>query len=163
MESNIYIGRQIAIFTDAHGLLEPLEAVLQDINKREITEIYSLGDNIGVGPNPSEVVDMLEKYGVISLAGNAEEYCNLGIEPFNSYFNTLKTQSQLWTVSKLNERQKEIIKLYPHSIELLIGGQKIALCHFANDVRLERSIWTYQRNLESGNAYTQFLYTNSPE
>lgn len=166
MKNDIYTGRQIAIFADVHGLLEPLEAALQDINRRGITEIYSLGDNIGVGPNPSEVVDMLEKNGVISLAGNAEEYCNLGIEPFSSYFNTLKTKSQLWTASKLNERQKGIISLYPHSIELLVGGKKVALCHFANDVRFdyaERSTWTYQNKLSSGQAYTQFLYTNSPE
>lgn len=166
MENNIYTGRQIAIFADCHSLLEPLKAALNDINKRGITEIYSLGDNIGVGPNPSEVIDLLEEYGVISIAGNSEEYCSLGIEPFISYFDTLKIQSQLWTASKLNERQRGIIKLFPHSIELLVGGKKIGLCHFANDVRfdyMERSTWAYQRNIGTGCAYEQFLYTNSSE
>ena len=40
-----YTGRQIAIFADIHGLLEPAVAVLEDIKRRGITEIYSLGDN----------------------------------------------------------------------------------------------------------------------
>lgn len=164
--NNKYTGREIAIFTDAHSLLEPLEAALLDIKSRGITEIYSLGDNIGVGPSPSEVINILEEYNVSCIAGNSEEYCTLGIEPFSSYFNETKKQSQLWTLSKLNEKQTGIISLYPRSIELLVGGKKLALCHFANDVRIDfnkRSTWSYQSNFIYGDAYKQFLYTNSPE
>ena len=159
--------RQIAIFTDAHGLLEPTMAVLDDIRRRGITEIYSLGDNIGVGPNPKEIINLLEDNGVISVAGNSEEYITLGIEPFKSYFTELKYKSHLWTLSKLGEREKGIISLYPHSIELLVGGKNLALCHFANDVRFdfrENSTWNYQKNVGvTPDAYKQFLYTNSDE
>ncbi len=159
--------RQIAIFADVHALLEPLEAALDDIRKRGITEIYSLGDNIGVGPNPSEVIDLLEENNVLSVSGNSEEYVTLGIEPFSSYFYELKTQSQLWTLSKLNEHQKGIISLYPHYFEITLGGKKMALCHFANDVRFDfegHSTWTYQDKINSGQVgYKQFLYTNSEE
>lgn len=166
--------RKIAIFTDAHGLLEPTQAALEDMKKRGITEIYSLGDNIGVGPNPSEVMDLLDEYGVISIAGNSEDYVVLGTEPFRSYFHALKKQSQLWTLSKLSEEQIGKIELFPHYIELTIGGKKIALCHFANDVRIDfgiRSTWSYQNNFDymgtgeqyNDEAYRQFTYTNSPE
>lgn len=164
---NKYTGREIAIFADAHGLLEPTKAALEDIEKRGIKEIYSLGDNIGVGPNPGEVLDLLNEYGVKSIAGNSEEYCTLGIEPFCSYFGALKKKSSLWTLSKLNEHQLGEIKLFPHSIELLVGGKKLALCHFANDVRFDfgaRSTWSYQATISSGGkGYEQFLYTNSLE
>lgn len=167
MKDKKYTGREIAIFTDAHGLLEPTRAALEDIERRGIREIYSLGDNIGVGPNPGEVLDLLKEYGVQSIAGNSEEYCILGIYPFSSYFNALKEKSQLWTLSKLNERQLGEIKLFPHSIELLVGGKKLALCHFANDVRFDfntRSTWSYQRAVSRGrNGYEQFFYTNSVE
>lgn len=162
-----YTGREIAIFTDAHGLLEPTKAALEDMARRGITEIYSLGDNIGVGPNPGEVLDLLEQYGVKSIAGNSEEYVTLGVEPFQSYFSYLKEASQTWTLSKLNEHQKGIIKLFPRSIELLIGGKKVALCHFANDVRFdynENSTWRYQRKILAGYpGYHQFLNTNRDE
>lgn len=159
--------RKIAVITDAHGLLEPTKAALDDIKRRGITEIYSLGDNIGVGPNPSEVMDLLEEHGVISIAGNAEEYVRLGIEPFSSYFGELHKKSHLWTLSKLNEQQIGTISLYPSSIELLLGGKKISLCHFANDVRCdfdEHSTWSYQNMIDAGMpGYKQFLYTNSDE
>lgn len=167
MEKDKITVRKIAIFTDAHALLEPTMAALEDMQRRGITEIYSLGDNIGVGPNPSEVMDLLEEYSVKSLAGNSEEYTTLGVEPFSSYFNALKNQSQLWTLSKLNERQKGVMKAWPRSIELLVGGKKLALCHFANDVRFDytfNSTWSYQNRINNQEAgYEQFLYTNSDE
>lgn len=42
MKENLYTGREIAIFTDAHALLEPTKAALEDIDRRGIREIYSL-------------------------------------------------------------------------------------------------------------------------
>ena len=165
-----YTGRQIAILTDIHGLLEPTEAILDDIKRRGITEVYSLGDNIGEGPNPLEVVTLLENSGVKSIAGNAEEYVRLGIAPFPY----VEDDSCLWTLEKLGEEGKGIVTLYPRFIELMVGGQKVGLCHFANDVRFNfsaHSTWTYQRYFDYAktgernrdNASSQFAYTNSPD
>ena len=166
---NDYTGRQIAIFTDIHGLLEPLEAILNDIKLQGITEIYSLGDNIGEGPNPLEVIKLLEENGVISIAGNAEEYVRLGIESF-PYVNPDDCD---WTYNQLGEEGKEIVSKYKRSIELNLGGKKIGLCHFANDIRFNfnaHSTWSYQShfNLQNGNqiykdSSEQFKYTNSEE
>lgn len=160
------INRKIAIFADVHGLLEPLEAVLFDIQTRGIKEIYSLGDNIGIGPNPKEVIHLLKRNDVISIKGNSEEYATLGIEPFY-YFDEKKRKSQEWTSSKLGEIERKIIEEYPHSIELNLGSKKIGLCHFANDVRFDFSknnVFQYQENITLNNkAYQQFFYTNSKE
>lgn len=165
--NNKYTGREIAIITDIHALLEPTIAVLNDIKKRNIKEVYSLGDNIGVGPNPKEVLELLKENNITCIMGNSEEYCVLGIQPFNSYFNDSKIQSQLWTESKLDKTNINDLKLFQHSIDLVIGGKKVALCHFANDVRIDfstRSTWTYQKAKKNGNnPNLQFYYTNSDE
>lgn len=169
-----YTGRQIAILTDSHGLLEPTEAALKSMAKRGISEIYSLGDNIGDGPNPLEVLELLRQYNVKSIAGNAEEYQILGIEPFSSYFTDKKKRNYLWTKLRLTEKEMGQILLFPHFFELSLGNKKIALCHFANDVRFDydsNSTWSYQRNFDyddsgerySKNASNQFRYTNSEE
>lgn len=164
---NKYTGRQIAIFTDIHALLEPTIAVLKDIKKRNIREVYSLGDNIGVGPNPKEVLELLGENDITCIMGNSEEYCVLGIKPFISYFNGLKIESQLWTESKLSPRDINNLKMMPHSIDLLLGGKRVALCHFINDVRIDfttRSTWTYQNAYRFGsNPNEQFYYTNSEQ
>ena len=85
-ENNEYTGREIALFTDSHGMYEPTLAILEDIKKRGIKEIYSLGDNVGLGPNPDLVHDLLQEYSVKSICGNSEYYNILGISPF-TYFN----------------------------------------------------------------------------
>ena len=164
-EDEEYTGREVAIFTDPHSMYEPTLAVLEDIRRHGITEIYSLGDNVGLGPNPSEVFDLMEEYGVVSVAGNSEYYNTLGIEPYD-YFNYEKARSQRWTESKLGQERIKKLKVYPASIDLMMGDKKIALCHFANDVRWdyhERGTYAYQRNHRNGDGGKQFLYTNSEE
>ena len=165
---NNFTGRQIAIFTDSHGLLEPTVAILEDIRRRGITEIYSLGDAIGVGPNPSEVLDVLDEYGVQQINGNSEEYSAIGIEPFMGYFDSRKIKSQDWTYSQLRPDQIRELQQNEHSFDLRVGVKKIGLCHFANDVRIDfgaNSTWSYQASINRGigNPNEQFYYTNSPE
>lgn len=165
--SSIYTGREIAIFTDLHGLLEPFEAIMCDIKRRGINEIYSLGDNIGVGPSPCEVIDMLDYYNIKSVAGNGEEYFNLGVTPYICSFDSAKMINHYWTLFKLDDRRLDYIRNFPHSFDLTIGGKKIGLCHFANDIRTDYMLYgcdEYYRNYCSGDdAYKQFFYTNSSQ
>jgi len=159
--------RQIAIFTDSHALLEPTEAILKDIKERGISEIYSLGDNIGLGPNPSEVVDLLDEYGVTTIQGNYESSLDFGVEPYLCYMTDEKVEQLEWTNSKLRTDQKEKLILSPHFINIQMAGQRIGLCHFANDVRcdfMEHNVLLYKQLLDWNEpAYLQFHYTNSKE
>lgn len=159
--------REIAIFTDAHGLVEPLVSILNDIKKRGIKEIYSLGDNIGTGPCPNEVINLLKENNIKSVAGNAEYYITIGIAPFMNYFDKAKILNRNWTNSKISKENMEYIKKMPSTIEITLGNKKIALCHFANDTRIDYTLhgtWTYQDEMKYGkDAYLQFLYTNSLE
>ena len=164
-EDDIYTGREVGLLTDCHSMYEPTLVALEDMRRHGITEIYSLGDNVGLGPNPCETFDLLEDYGVVSIAGNSEYYTTLGTEPFN-YFYDEKKKSQEWTERKLGPERISKLKLYPASIDLFMGDKKIALCHFANDVRCdysERGTHAYQNNYIYGGASKQFLYTNSDE
>ena len=164
-EDDVYTGREVGLFTDSHSMYEPTLAVLEDMRRHGISEIYSLGDNVGLGPNPSEVFDLMEEYGVISVAGNSEYYNILGTEPFN-YFYPEKTKSQEWTSNKLGKLRVKKMEVYPASIDLIIGGKKLGLCHFANDVRWDygdNSTHVYRANYGKEGASKQFLYTNSDD
>ncbi len=162
-EDSLYTGREVAIFADGHSMYEPTVAVLEDMRRRGISEIYSLGDNFGGGPNPVEVFDLLDEYGVVSIAGNGEYYNTLGLESF-PYMQGERVEGQNWTKEKLGNLRIEKLKVYPASIELIVGGEKLALCHFANDIRwdfIDNSVWKYRSDYSVGNAPEQFLYTNS--
>lgn len=134
--------RKVAIIADPHGLFEPTLAVLEDARRQGITEIYSLGDNIGTGPNPREVLNLMDKYNVKSITGNHELYITKGVDTFKKHLNKTHSYNEAdrnstWTKNQLTKEQIDKLKLYPKSREIAIGGKKILLCHsirgFNND------------------------------
>jgi predicted phosphodiesterase len=69
---------KFAIFSDVHGNLEALEAVLADIAAERVQEMICLGDIVGYGPNPAECIEMIRCLGCAAVMGNHDEAC---IEP----------------------------------------------------------------------------------
>ena len=63
---------RLAIIADIHGNYQALQAVLADIALMGANRIFSLGDNIGYGPQPEEVVQALLDQQVVSVMGNHE-------------------------------------------------------------------------------------------
>lgn len=61
-----------AVLADIHANLAALEAVLEDIAGQQITDIICLGDNIGYGPDPGEVLREVRQRRVLSVLGNHE-------------------------------------------------------------------------------------------
>ncbi|MBI2190979.1 MAG: metallophosphatase family protein [Planctomycetes bacterium] len=52
---------RIAFFSELHGNLDALEAVLGEIRGQEdIRQLYCLGDFVGYGPSPNEVVERVQ-------------------------------------------------------------------------------------------------------
>ena len=52
---------RFAIFSDTHGNLEALEAVLADACKRKCTHFVCLGDIVGYNANPHECVERIRE------------------------------------------------------------------------------------------------------
>lgn len=75
---------RIAVISDIHANMAAFEAVLDDINDQRIGEILCLGDNIGYGPDPEEVIRKMRELRIISIQGN-HEYAL--VNP--AYFNRL--------------------------------------------------------------------------
>ena len=49
-------NKKVALISDLHSNIEALEAVLKDINSQGVDQVYCLGDQIGYGPNPREMI-----------------------------------------------------------------------------------------------------------
>lgn len=89
----------LAIISDIHSNLEALTAVLAEIDRRGITEIYCLGDVVGYGPNPMECLDLVSQRSKISLMGNHD--FAVFFEPFN--FNSGAEQACFWTRQRFED------------------------------------------------------------
>lgn len=63
---------KLAVISDIHSNLEALTSVLNDISGQSIQKIVSLGDNIGYGPDPEDVLLKLKSCLVTSILGNHE-------------------------------------------------------------------------------------------
>ena len=56
-----------AIFSDVHGNLEALQAVLAEMPRQQVTSVYNLGNTMGHGPNPIQCLDLAMGMGVVLL------------------------------------------------------------------------------------------------
>ncbi len=62
----------IAVLSDIHGNLEAFQAVIERIDSRNPDKVICLGDLIGYGPNPEEVIQLFVNKGYFSVLGNHE-------------------------------------------------------------------------------------------
>jgi predicted phosphodiesterase len=69
----IVLERPFAVFSDVHGNLEALHAILTDIQMREIATTICLGDLVGYGPAPNEVALRVRDLGIPTLMGNYDQ------------------------------------------------------------------------------------------
>lgn len=150
----------IALISDVHANLEALKAVLMDIKNHNIKTIYSLGDVIGLGNHPSECLELILENNIINILGNAEEYVIFGADSFDylKKHNIARYYNAVWTREALTTEQIRSLKRMPHSIDVEIGNQKIALCHFPIDVRYDYAgVWKY-----NGEDVSSYFEINTP-
>lgn len=95
-----------AVISDIHGNAEALRAVLADIESRGIDRVVNLGDVVGYGPDPLEVVDLVAQRCAWTLMGNHD----FGVlyEPTN--FNPAAESSAYWTRAQFDNEQDEALR-----------------------------------------------------
>lgn len=93
---------RMAVISDIHGNLEALEQVLTDIEGSDIDRMVCLGDSIGYGPEPEQVVSMIHDRHIPSVLGNHE----LAVidRKLLTWFNPLARRSLLKTIEMLSEK-----------------------------------------------------------
>ena len=79
------VSRKYAIISDLHSNVESLTNVFADIRSQGIEDIICLGDVVGYGPQPREVMDMTMRTVRVSLMGNHDEAVLKGAKNFNAW------------------------------------------------------------------------------
>jgi predicted phosphodiesterase len=65
--------RRIALFSDIHGNLPALDAVLADVDAAGVVERVCLGDLVGYGPDPAGVIERVRGLGIPVVIGNYDD------------------------------------------------------------------------------------------
>lgn len=98
---------KVAVLSDTHANLPALEAVLDEVAGEEFEEVWFLGDAVGYGASPNEVVELLAGSCAVFLTGN-HDLAALG-ELDVSTFSPDAAEAALWTRDQLNEASQSIL------------------------------------------------------
>ncbi|CCF13598.1 calcineurin-like phosphoesterase family protein [Brevibacillus laterosporus GI-9] len=130
-EGGEYVER-IAVISDIHGNIPALEAVLNDIEKRGIKEIYCLGDLAGKGPEPEKAVDMIREKCSVTVRGNWDDFIG----------NPTEDEAFVWQQQRLGEERIRYLNTLPFSYDFWMSGRLIRLFHASADSVFHRVRFT---------------------
>jgi diadenosine tetraphosphatase ApaH/serine/threonine PP2A family protein phosphatase len=105
---------RIAILSDIHSNLPALEAVLAALG--ELDACWHLGDVVGYGPHPDEVVGRLREIGAVGVRGNhdAATLGELDIE----WFNPDARRAIEWTARRISPATRAWLEALPERLVL---------------------------------------------
>ncbi|HUG48789.1 MAG TPA: metallophosphoesterase family protein [Candidatus Limnocylindria bacterium] len=105
---------RIAVLSDIHGNLPALEAVLADLAPYDA--VWQLGDVVGYGPQPDEVVARLAQEGALGVRGNHDSAA-LGELPTDA-FNDDARRAVEWTGRRIGSATRDWLSALPSRAEL---------------------------------------------
>ena len=128
---------RIAFISDIHSNIEAFDAVLDDIAKQRLKHIYCLGDIVGYGANPNEVVEKIRKLNIPCVQGN-HDFAAPDLKDIDK-FNPYAQEALRWTNKTLKTEHKEWLKKLPQKNTMTIAGKKFFMAHGSPD----DPIWEY--------------------
>ncbi len=114
------------IFSDVHSNLEALKGMLEFIKNRKFEKYLFLGDIVGYGANPNEVIEEIKKISPLSIVRGNHDKAVAGLTNLD-YFNPVAALAVMWTSKNIKPENLNFLR------ELSVGPQKvneeITICH----------------------------------
>ncbi|OKL35801.1 metallophosphoesterase family protein [Domibacillus mangrovi] len=126
---------KIAFLSDIHGNAVALEAVLKDIERKQVDTIYVLGDICYRGPEPKRSLQLVQSLNVNVIKGNADEWVVRGIKKDEVPDQVLEIMNKErdWIVSKLNKEDIDYLQGLPTELHFEAAGLTINAFHATPD------------------------------
>jgi putative phosphoesterase len=167
-----YVTR-IAIFSDIHGNLPALEAVLADITTLKPDARYCLGDLVGYAAFPNEVTERIQRENIPTVMGNYDdgvgyERDECGCAYREERDRQLGDRSLAWTKAHTTAVNKAFLRGLVPQIRFDDQGKRVLLVHGSprkmNEYLFEdRPLSSFQRLAASSNAdIIVFGHTHKP-
>ncbi len=119
---------KIAVISDIHGNIDALSTLLKDIDSEKVDTIICLGDLVGYGPYPNQVISMVRSRHILCIKGN---YDSSVVDNEYSYIRetNLNSFSLPWTVNELTEENRIFLQDLPSTITLNIANKNLLFVH----------------------------------
>ncbi|MBN2473737.1 MAG: metallophosphoesterase family protein [Pirellulales bacterium] len=123
---------KVALLGDVHGNLPALEAVLADARSHDVEAVWNLGDFLGYGPFPDEVVRRLRTEGALSILGNYDAKV-LAFEKKKDKWRVSKRAEKYlafrWAHQRLSEESRRYLRSLPSLLRVEAGPRRVLLTH----------------------------------
>ena len=125
---------RIAIFSDVHGNLPALDAVLADIQGRKVDATYCLGDLVGYGASPNECVERIRTLRIPTVMGNYDDGVGFdrdecGCAYTNPVDQALGDRSLIWSRNRTTADNKGFLRSLNKDIRFEADGRRVLLVH----------------------------------
>ena len=140
-----------AIISDIHGNLTALEAVLEDIGKRGVDQIFCLGDLVGKGPRGSACIELVKKHCDKVIRGNWDVF--IQEETDNEHLK--------WIQSRLTAKDFKYLASLPFHIEFELNDKLIRCFHASPRSVFERIAPEYHSKEKCLSLFENSEETNS--
>jgi putative phosphoesterase len=125
---------RIAVMGDIHANHPALRAVVDDAARIGVDVLYCVGDVVGRGPHPNEVVDELRRLEIPTVQGNWDEAVGMDREQTGAAFMTAEAEavgnaSMRWTADRLTDENKAWLRQLPRTLRLTLAGRSMYLFH----------------------------------
>ncbi|OOM73941.1 metallophosphoesterase family protein [Clostridium sp. BL-8] len=123
---------KIAVISDIHANVYALINLLEDIDVEKVDTIICLGDLVGYGPHPNEVISMVRRRHILCIKGN---YDSSVVDNEYSYIRETRINSFSlpWTVRELREENRLFLENLPSTLTLNIMNKKLLFVHGSPD------------------------------
>ena len=124
---------KIALIGDIHANLPALEAVLAHARDQGIKRVWNVGDSLGYGPFPDEVVQLLRKdQDIVSILGNYDRKVLRFKKKQPKWAKSkdpLKYLAFEWTYESLSKKSRKYLRFLSQEIKIKIRGHRVLLTH----------------------------------
>lgn len=126
---------RIVVFGDIHGNRPALEAVFEDMAQRGFDkELYCLGDLVGYGTFPNEVIELVRERGIPTIMGNYDQGVGHSSDDCGCAYRTeedqaLGNQSIAWSNAHTRDENKAYLRQLVRDIPLQLGEMRVLLAH----------------------------------
>lgn len=136
---------RIAVMGDIHANLPALRAVIDDVARIGADAIYCVGDVVGRGPHPNEVVDELRRLEIPTVQGNWDEAIGMDREQTGAAWATGESEgegnaSMRWSAETLTEENKAWLRQLPQTMRLTLDGRSVFLFH-GSPLKASEYLW----------------------
>ncbi|WP_226646314.1 metallophosphoesterase family protein [Mesobacillus subterraneus] len=121
----------IVFLADIHGNANALEAVLKDIEERNVDKVFVLGDICYRGPEPQRSLDLVRELNTEVIKGNADEWVVRGVKQGEVPAQALELMNKErdWTLSQLDTESIDYLQSLPTELNIELEGVRIHAYH----------------------------------